>query len=497
MFRTLRAKLFLTYAAIAVLTLMLALVVTFILARDYARRDGFMTLQEKKALALPYTQVVIASELRGVPAQDQRPNTPRQLLARSARESMRNSGLRLLLVDPETRLVTEDTASPFDATGKAFPLADTEPGFAQQLNNTGVQGTMSFQGEGVTYQYIAQRIRLNLLRAGAEPLFSIVVFAQPEPPRLEGLFREIIWYVITAVAVALLLSLAAAYILARSISRPVAQLGSAATAMSRGDFTQRVPVRGRDELAELSRQFNEMAQEVGNAHQMERDFIANVSHDLKTPLTSIVGFSQAILDGAANDEASVSQAASIINREAQSLDRLVGRLVSLSRLEAGLKQIELRPVDLKPLLGNLVLAFQPQAERAGIDLSCSLDRESRLVLADAEQLKEAVNNLVENAIKYSASGGKVAVELRQEKAQINIIVRDTGRGIPRDDLPRVMERFYQVDKARSNSADRSIGLGLAIASEVVRAHQGRIDIDSTEGVGTVVTISLPTATADS
>ncbi len=493
MFRTLRAKLVLTYAAIAVLTLMLALVVTFVLARDYAQRDGFRTLQEKKALALPYTQFVIASELRQ--PLDPRPNTPRQLLVRSARDSIRNSGLRLLLVDPSTRLITEDTSLRFDASGKSFPLDDTEPGFAQQLNNVGVQGTRRLEGEDVTFQFIAQRVRLNLIRAPAstDPNFAIVVFAQPEPPRLEGLFREIIGYVATAAAVALVLSLVAAYLLARSISKPVALLGRAAAAMSRGDFAQRLPVRGRDELATLTQEFNDMAEEVGKAHQMERDFIANVSHDLKTPLTSIVGFSQAILDGAAKDEPAFRQAAAIINSEAQGLNRLVGRLVSLSRLESGLTQIELRLIDLRPLLGQTVLVLQPQAENAGVELTCRLDQESRSVLGDADRLKEAISNLAENAIKYTPAGGKVYIELRQGKATIEIIVRDTGRGIPKHDLPRVMERFYQVDKARSTATDKSVGLGLAIANEIIRAHQGRIEIESTEMVGTIVTVTLPTA----
>ena len=499
MFRTLRAKLVLTYAAIAVLTLLLALVVTFVLARDYAQRTAFRTLQEKKALALPYAQFVIADELR-LP-QDQRRGTPRQLLARSARDSIRNSGLRLLLIDPETMLITEDTSRRFDATGKRFPLYDTEPGFTQQLTNRGVEGTRRIEGEDVAFQFIAQRVRLNLARAPAgtgansEPIFAIVVLAQPEPPRLEGLFREIVGYVLTAVAVALLLSLVAAYILARSISKPVTRLGAAAAAMSRGDYTQRLPVKGRDELATLTQEFNDMAEEVGKAHQMERDFIANVSHDLKTPLTSIVGFSQAILDGAAKDETAFKQAASIINSEAHGMTRLVGRLLSLSRLQSGITQVELRPVDLRPVLAQLVLALQPQAESASVELTCRLDQESRLVLGDPDRLKEAVSNLIENAIKYTPGGGKVLIDLQQADATVQVSVSDTGRGIPKKELPRVMERFYQVDKARSSAEDRSVGLGLAIAGEIVRAHQGTIEIESEEGRGTTAMITLPTAGA--
>src|SRR5688500_7461780 len=194
MLRTLRAKLLLTYAAIAVLTLFLALIVTFLLARDYAQRNGFRTLQEKKALALPYTQFVIASELQ-LP-QNQRRATPRQLLARSARESLRNAGLRLLLVDPTSMVITEDTSLRYDATTKRFPLDDTVPGFAQQLNNRGIEGTRRLEGEDLTFQFGAQRVALNPARTspGTEPTFAIVVLAQPEPPSLEGLSGEIVWY---------------------------------------------------------------------------------------------------------------------------------------------------------------------------------------------------------------------------------------------------------------------------------------------------------------
>jgi len=292
--------------------------------------------------------------------------------------------------------------------------------------------------------------------------------------------------------VALLLSLVVAYALARSISRPIARLAAGAEAMAHGDYGQRLPVEGRDELAALTQRFNEMAAEVGRAHRMERDFVANVSHDLKTPLTSIQGFSQAMLDGAIVDEAGYRQAGEIINSEAQRMSRLVSELLGLSHLQSGLDALETRPVELGALLSQLMMAMQPQATNAGVELKLALrERHPIWVLASEDRLKQAFCNLIDNALKFTSPGGRVTLEAREAGSIAEVLVRDTGQGIPAEDLPRIMERFYQVDKSRSSFEGRSAGLGLAIARDIVRAHNGEISIHSEMGAGTTVRVELP------
>lgn len=514
MFRTLRSRLIFSYAAIAVLSLLLTLVGTLGLARDAAERNGYRTLNQKKELALPFIKIVVAEQRRYVP----------QATLAGVTKTIQNAGLRIMLLDPKTLKLQEDTGAANSNKPEAagtMPLNFTKGDLrAQKLlgqKDEAVQGTFRFDGESQTYQYVAQRIVVSSLRnsvlgnaattgtpgtpkgqTGGElvpPAVFVVVLAQPEPQLLNGTgnggLSELVGLVLASVGIALLVSLIVAYILSGSISRPVARLAGAAAAMARGDYSYRLPVRGRDELSTLTGEFNSMAAEVGHAHQMQRDFTANVSHDLKTPLTSIQGFSQAMLDGAIRDEAGYRQAAAIINTEAQRMSRLVNQLLNLSHLQNGLMALEMQPTQPGQIITQLVLAMQPQAQEAGIALGVHSQSAGSMVLADVDRLKQALSNLIDNAIKYTPRGGKVTLGLRDVADGVEISVADTGAGIPPEELNRVMERFYQVDKSRSSAQGRSIGLGLAIAREIIHAHNGQLKVESAMDAGTTVRIVLP------
>jgi signal transduction histidine kinase len=351
-------------------------------------------------------------------------------------------------------------------------------------------------GEPSELQYLARRIRLP--RIGDQPGQStgglapyIVIMAQQAPVALDALRGELRGVLIPAGLVALGAALLAAMLLARTISKPVARLASATDAMARGDYSQRVPVQGRDELATLSSRFNAMAEEVDRAHRAQRDFVANVSHDLKTPLTSIQGFSQAMLDGAIADEQGYRQAASIINLEAERMARLVSDLLALTRLESGLSALDIRTVDVGLVAREQVIAMQPQAESAGVSLAITGSAGQTMTAADPDRLKQALGNLLDNALKYTPRGGSVLVEVAPAPGAVRVSVRDTGQGIPQDEVARVMERFYRVDKARGTGATGSLGLGLAIAREIAAAHGGTLSIESRVGSGTTATITLP------
>ena len=175
------------------------------------------------------------------------------------------------------------------------------------------------------------------------------------------------------------------------------------------------------------------------------------------------------------------------------MNRMVSELLMLTRLQNGLSTLEMRPLDLEELLSGLVLAMQPQAVAAGVDLRFVRSGPDTCVLADSDRLKQAFGNLLDNALKYTAPGGSVVLEVVGGTPRAEVIVRDTGKGIPQDDLDRVAERFYQVDKSRSAIDGKSLGLGLAIAREVLRAHHGDMRVESREGIGTSVYVSLPSA----
>jgi len=498
MFSTLRSKLIFSSCVVAFLCLILAAAGTLAFAGDYVNQTSFKTLAEKRSLAAPLLRLWLTN--------NQRPQTlGRSALLAGIVESFRAANVRVLLVDPTNLKVVEDSSARYSAVGQTFNFDMDDAQLEQGLTTPGgVSGLVQLKGEPEKNEYIAQRIRPlrlgNIAGGGGQgnggadtgPYFAdIVVFAQPQVRLLSTLLGDFRGVLLPAVVIALLLSLAVAYLLARSISRPVTKLATATAAMARGDYSQRLRVEGRDELAALTNQFNQMASEVERGRKMQRDFVANISHDLKTPLTSIQGFSQAILDGTITDRRSYAQAAHIINDEALRMSRLVDELLNLTRLESGLISLELHPADISQLVSQQVAAMQPQANTCGVHLVVSIQNgPNAIVLADVDRLKQAFGNLIDNALKHTPEGGYVSVEVSSVQQGVQVLVRDTGEGIPHEDLARVMERFYQVDKARS-SGSRSLGLGLAIAREIVQAHRGQISVESRVGAGTTFRIVLP------
>lgn len=282
--------------------------------------------------------------------------------------------------------------------------------------------------------------------------------------------------------------------LARSVSRSVDALVDGTRKIAEGELAHRVALAGStpDELRTLAHSFNRMAEEVQRNRQAQRDFVANVSHDLRTPLTSIHGFSQALLDGTAHDPASQQRAVQIIHSESGRLNRLVNELIELTRLDSGRLQLRRQPLDLNEHLRWLVESFRAKAEEAGIHLTLQ-PGPSAQILADGDRLNRVFANLLENGLKFTPAGGALTVSVAARalagRPGWEVSVTDTGAGIPGADLPYLFERFYQVDKARSGG-DGS-GLGLAIVRELVHAHRGEVGIESIQGLGSRFWVWLP------
>ena len=494
MFKTLRSKLIFSYAAVVGLFLLLAVGGTVVVAATYGQRSAFDDLRQKGALIFPLLQVEVNNSAR--PA-------AQPLLAR-LRDGIQRSGVRVLLVNADTMVVVDDSSTAFHAVGQTFKMPSGSIAQASLYSQKGFEGTFRYAAEKVMFDYVARGIRVpaaGRLRNGlsditgsgtsgaGQPTAYIVVLAQPQRD-VRALVASLTGYLGPVALVALLLSLVTGFLLARSISRPIARLAEGAASMASGDYGTRISVEGRDELAALTERFNEMALEVGRAHQMQRDFVANISHDLKTPLTSIQGFSQAMLDGAITEPEGYARAAEVINSEAERMGRLVNDLLDLSRLQNSLDTLQLAPTDLAELLGQVVTAMQPQAAKAGVELKFDPPGAPAPTLADQDRLKQAFSNLIDNAIKFTPEGRGVRVSL-DPGTHLQVTVADNGPGIPAEDLPRVMERFYQVDKSRQAQGGRSAGLGLAIAREIVRAHHGEISIDSAPLRGAAVRVVLP------
>jgi signal transduction histidine kinase len=280
--------------------------------------------------------------------------------------------------------------------------------------------------------------------------------------------------------------------LARSILLPLEAMRRAAAGIAGGDLSQRVVTGRNDELGELAGAFNSMTGRLQHTLQQQRDFVANASHELRTPLTTIRLRVEALLGGARNDPVMANRFLDEIDSELERLNRLVDELLSLSRAEAGAEVLRKERVNLSRLLSRAVASFEPRAQAAGITLSLDAAPEVPAVAASPAHIRQVIDNLLDNALKYSAGGGVIAISCRGVEDRVVVAVTDTGQGIPARDLPHVFERFYRADRARSRgSRARGSGLGLSIVRSVISAHGGEVSIDSQEGKGTSVRFTLP------
>jgi signal transduction histidine kinase len=251
-----------------------------------------------------------------------------------------------------------------------------------------------------------------------------------------------------------------------------------------------VPVRSGDELGRLSQAFNDMVARLRAARQMQVDFVANVSHELRTPLTAIKGLVETLRDGAMDDPKVRDHFLETVESETDRLIRLVNDLLTLSRADSQALDLQREAVDLAGLVHSLVARLTPQAEAQAVVLRVEADPQTPLALADRDRTEQVLVNLLDNAIKYSRPGGQVRVCLGSgPDGMIQIQVQDEGIGIPREELPRIGERFYRADKARSR-AEGGSGLGLVIAQAVIESQGGQFSLVSEEGRGTVVTFTL-------
>jgi two-component system OmpR family sensor kinase len=281
-----------------------------------------------------------------------------------------------------------------------------------------------------------------------------------------------------------------ALFIARSISRPLAEITRAAEGMAKGDYNQQIKVRGHDEVGRVASTFNVMAQQIARSNRTLRDFLADVSHELRTPLTTIEGFSQAILDGTAADPASVEECARIIKEDADRMQRMVEDLLYLSRIESGQQSMDLQQVDLVPIVEGAVKRARQRTSGQTLDLETN--GHAQLVRADAHRVDQVLDNLLTNALNHTPSDGRINVQVLSQAGEERVRVHNTGSYVALEDRDRIFERFW-----RANGDGSGSGLGLSIAQQIARSHGGRIDLDSSPEQGTAFTLVLPTGTARS
>jgi signal transduction histidine kinase len=290
--------------------------------------------------------------------------------------------------------------------------------------------------------------------------------------------------------IALVLSLFVAYVFSRWLADPLQKMIVAAREMPSVE-AKLVEMQGPHEVQELMRAFNAMVSRTQASQKSQRDFVANVSHELKTPLTSIQGFSQAILDGTADTPEERKQAAQVIFDESGRMHRLVLDLLDLARLDSGTADITMTSVNMTALLNSIAEKFAPQSARAGVEIKVVIEPGLPSLMADGDRLAQVFTNLVDNALKFTPQGGSIHLRASVSKGEMNLTVADTGLGMTPEVQSHIFERFYQADASRSGGEGHGAGLGLAIVHEIVQAHGGRISVRSRLGEGTAFEVFLP------
>jgi two-component system OmpR family sensor kinase len=295
------------------------------------------------------------------------------------------------------------------------------------------------------------------------------------------MIRPFLWAGLATLAISIIV----AFILARSIFRPLQRVTHAADDIAHGQYGREIEVAGPKEVRGLALAFNEMSRQVKEAQERLRHFVADVSHQLKSPLTSIHGFARAITDGTADDGETVQKSAVIIQDESRKMMRQVDELLELSRMQSGQVAIAHDPVDLEELLKQCREIFIPRIEEKELHLAMDIPLLPQ-IYGDFDRLEQVFNNLLDNAIKNSPAGSEIRIEASKTADAVEIRVVDCGPGIPPEQIPYVFQRFYQAMGVRTG-----VGLGLAIAREIILAHGGDISVTSTPGEKTEFIIRLP------
>lgn len=271
----------------------------------------------------------------------------------------------------------------------------------------------------------------------------------------------------------------------RSIVRPVGRINETAKLIAKGDFNARVEsVTGNDEISELCDTVNYMSEEIARADRVKNDFISTVSHELRTPLTAIKGWAETIRD--IGDAEMTAKGIDVIISESDRLYNIVEDLLDFSKMQSGRMVKRAEPVDLVLELDSAIEVFRDRAKREGITLVYSIPDITAPMSADRNLIKQVFANVLDNALKYTQSGGRVAIFAEKANGNLIVSIADTGCGISKEDLPHITEKFY-----KANVSVRGSGIGLAVVDEIIKLHDGKLDIASTVGKGTVVTIFLP------
>jgi signal transduction histidine kinase len=463
-FRSLRFKLPALFLLGILLSGLVASLIALRLFQDYTRDQSIKELRQE---ALGLSQLYAAAAVR---ASDEGRKAPDF----AAAQLEQATGDRLWYVGPSVFPGQESGLKPLgeDVIGQELPNDRTS--------------VFEFRPPGDHRTFVAVATPLRL--APKTPAIGSLVVAKPKT-ELRDKWITLIGRLAIASLGGLLVAGALGWYLSRKITDPVLQLSEAADEIARGHYDVSIPApRGGDEIAHLSERFRQMASRLGEAEALERNFLMSVSHELRTPLTAIRGHVAALREGVVEDPELTDESLTVIASETDRLERLVGDVLDLAKLDAHRFTVLTEEVDMGRLVDQAYSAFAEEARRREIDYV--LDDDGRpVILSDGDRVLQIISNLLSNAFRWTPDGGRIGVQLAATNGRVTVDVADTGPGIPPTERDRIFRPFF------SNDTHGGTGLGLPIARELALALGGRIELDSHVGEGSRFRLVLPARSA--
>jgi signal transduction histidine kinase len=377
-------------------------------------------------------------------------------------------------------LVTENKgAMLFSAFGGRGDAVDTSKPVPEAIMKTVLGGRYSAEGTlGGLYQSSHYAFGVPIVVTSADGSKTVIgaVFAAYNAETFTEFRWTIVRVLIYALIAAFVVSFAVVWLFTYKLVQPLRHMASAAHSFGEGNFSVRVPVTSRDEIGQLATAFNNMADSLASSESASRNFIANVSHELKTPMTTIAGFIDGILDGTIPPEKE-KYYLGIVSQEVKRLSRLVRTMLDLSRIDSGALKLRPSRFDLTNTILVALLSFEQKIEEKKLEVQGLENAESLYVEGDPDMLHQVVYNLIDNAVKFTNEGGYLKISISQANGRTTVSVENSGSGIAPDELPMVFERFYKTDKSRSRDKN-GMGLGLYIVRTIIRQHGGEITVES-------------------
>ena len=428
-----------------------------------------------------FSNAELVGDLRATAEEEDAPQRMTEILHAWAGELGIDSGRRAYYILSSTGRVLSGSEQTDGST------VDVTPNILTAINGR----------EGYAWEAGADYMDVALpIRSGNSEGYIVYVIDNKDTTRL--LNNQLFDIIAEALIIGLILSVALSLLMARTLVTPIRKLTRAAEKVAAGDFSAKVDNLSRDEIGTLTGTFNDMAGQLEDnietlkrSEQMRRDFVANVSHELRTPITSIRSYAETLQESQGSlDPETQEHFLGVIVNESDRMTKIVQDLLTLSRFDAGSISFDFQTFSFAQSVKDVYSAQRLEAQKRGHEFSLEFKSPVGEIRGDRARIEQVLINLVSNAIKYTPEGGKIRMTAGQKDNEVWCTVRDTGIGIPKEDLEHIFERFYRVDKARSRESGGT-GLGLSIAYEIVERHDGRFVVQSRQGQGTSMTLYLP------